>query len=49
MAKVTDLEWILGRLDAILIVDIDVDIDNAIKTRLIKELVDECKSEIGME
>lgn len=45
MAKVTDLEWILGRLDAILIVDID----NAIKTRLIKELVDECKSEIGME
>ncbi len=42
MSKPTDLEWILGRLDAIL----TLDVDNAIKTKVIKELVADCKNDI---
>ena len=42
MSKPTDLEWILGRLDAIL----TLDVDNAIKIKVIKELVADCKNDI---
>lgn len=50
MAKVTDLEWILGRLIAILESSSDKDVSrNGEKIQQITILVQECKEEIGME
>ena len=42
MPNLTDLEWILKRLDAILILDFD----DKTKIRLITELVTQCKDDI---
>lgn len=47
MEKMTDLEWILGRLSAIL--DSKCASNNLEKIQQITELVRECKEEIGME
>ena len=49
MAKVSDLEWILGRLDAILTTGSNTDVsNNREKIQQISKLVTECKEEIGM-
>jgi hypothetical protein len=49
MAKVSDLEWILGRLDAILTSSSDKDVTrNREKIQQITKLVAECKEEIGI-
>ena len=45
----TDLEWILQRLDAILETSSPLDVTrNGEKIKRITELVQECKDEIGM-
>lgn len=49
MAKVSDLEWILGRLDSILSTGSDKDVtQNREKIQQITKLVVECKEEIGL-
>jgi len=50
MTKVTDLEWILDRLDVILTTSSDKDVsNNREKIQQISKLVTECKEEIGMK
>jgi len=50
MPKMTDLEWILGRLDAILTTGSDKDVtQNREKIKQITDLVTECKEEIGLK
>lgn len=50
MPKVSDLEWVLGRLSAILELGSDKDVsNNREKIQQITTLVQECKEEIGME
>ena len=44
MAKVTDLEWILGRLDIIN----QSELTSIEKMALVNELVQSCKEEIGL-
>jgi len=47
--KISDLEWILQRLDTILDSSSPVDVTrNAEKIKKISQLVQECKEEIGM-
>jgi hypothetical protein len=49
MTKVSDLEWILGRLDLILTTGSDKDVtQNREKIQQITKLVFECKEEIGL-